>query len=738
MLRFSTRRVLIIGLGLIGGSFARALRSRGLVDEVMGYDRNRGECELGLSLGVIDRIVDDLETAVRGADLVVLAVPVKVMEQVLSEIKPWLRPETLITDVGSTKGNLVAAARRLFGTLPPGFVPGHPIAGTEKSGVGASDERLFVRRKLILTPLPESHPDATLAIARLWQGVGSEVLQMGVSRHDEVLAATSHLPHLLAFSLVDTLAHEAENTDIFRYAAGGFRDFTRIAASDPSMWHDICFANRDQLLSQIDRFSEGVGRLREAIAGGDSQALLGIFTRAKSAREHFSRILARSSYSPDLHNQPVLFRVRPGNVINGKADLPGDRSISHRAVILAALAEGVTDIEGFLEGEDSLATLQAFRDLGVVIEGPHQGLVRVYGVGMRGLQPPVGPIYLGSSATSMRLLSGLLAAQPFSTELYGDESVSRQSMLSVVEPLRRMGARIDTATDGRPPLKIDPVEVLPGTEQPLEVSSAQVKSALLLAGLYAEVATNIDQIKPSRDHTERMLSRFGCEIEERNGRLTMASGARLTATHLRVPGDLSAAAFFIVAAVLTPGAELLLEHVGINPTRIGLLKILQLMGADIELINVRDDGAEPVADIRVRHSVLTGIEVPEEWRALALDECPALLVAAAGAKGETRLGAPLKSAFVPGPRVTLMTAALTSLGVDLELDENGLVVRGSAMRGGRVSSGGDPRVAMALAIAGHCAQGEVDIEKCASVALFCPEFVDQARRIGIALYKEEG
>nr|WP_036183221.1 bifunctional prephenate dehydrogenase/3-phosphoshikimate 1-carboxyvinyltransferase [Marinobacterium lacunae] len=736
-MRFSTRKVLVIGLGLIGGSFARALRTRGLVDEVAGYDRNRGECELGLSLGVIDCVVDDLEAAVRKADLIVLAVPVKVMEQVLCEIKPWLNPQTLLTDVGSTKGNLVEAARRLFGTLPSGFVPGHPIAGTEKSGVGASDESLFVRRKLILTPLPETDPEATLAIARLWQGVGSEVLQMEVSRHDEVLAATSHLPHLLAFSLVDTLAHEAENTDIFRYAAGGFRDFTRIAASDPTMWHDICFANRDQLLAQIDRFSSGVERLRDAIERGDSQALLGIFTRAKSAREHFSRILARAAYSPDLHNHPVTFRVRPGNSINGRADLPGDRSISHRAVMLAALADGVTDIEGFLEGEDSLATLQAFRDLGVVIEGPHQGLVRVYGVGLHGLQPPVGPIYLGSSGTSMRLLCGVLSAQPFATELYGDQTLSTVSMSSVVEPLRQMGATIETAENGCPPIRITPVEALEGSEQPLRVSSAQVKSALLLAGLYTQKQTCIEQVKPSRDHTERMLGRFGCELKEKGGLLMMSPGRKLTATRLRVPGDLSAAAFFIVAATLTPGAELTLEHVGINPTRIGLLELLRQMGADIELINAHDECAEPVADIRVRHAQLRGIEIPEHWQSLALDECPALLVAAALAEGETKLhGA--ADLLAANNRLALMSEALTQLGVPVRVEGDSVTIRGARLHGGRVSSGGDPRVAMALSVAGHCASAPLDIDQCASVALFCPEFVDQARRIGIALYKEEG
>jgi 3-phosphoshikimate 1-carboxyvinyltransferase len=737
VLKFSTRRVLVIGLGLIGGSLARALRSRELVDEVVGYDRSRSECELGLSLGVIDRIGEDLEQEVRRADMVLLAVPVKVMESVLAEIKPWLRPQTLITDVGSTKGNLITAARALFGELPPGFVPGHPIAGAEKSGVGASDEDLFVRRKVILTPLPESDSGAVLAIARLWQAVGAEVLQMEVARHDEVLAATSHLPHLLAFSLVDTLAHEAENTDIFRYAAGGFRDFTRIAASDPSMWHDICFANRDQLLTQIDRFTDGVARLRDAVARGDSQQLLGIFTRAKSAREHFSRILARSAYSPDLHHRPVRFRIRPGQGLTGRVDISGDRSISHRAVMLAALADGVTDIEGFLEGEDSLATLQAFRDLGVVIEGPHQGLVRVFGVGLEGLQPPAGPIYLGSSGTSMRLLCGLLAAQPFDTELCGDEALSRVSMASVVEPLRRLGAQIETAAGECAPLRIRGNPNLKGTAEPFRVASAQVKSALLLAGLYTAEPVCIEQTSPSRDHTERMLAQFGAELERQGQTLCMPSGTRLQSTGLRVPGDLSVAAFFIVAATITPGSDIVLEHVGINPTRIGLVHILQAMGADITLLDVRDAGTEPVADIRIRHAELHGIDIAPQWRALALDECPALLVAAACADGETVLTEPSSGALATSARLQAMERGLRAMGVQLTRSQGQLRIQGGPIAAARLDSGGDPRVAMALTLAGLRATGPVAIDGCAAVALFCPEFADQARRIGIELYREE-
>ncbi|SEG71276.1 bifunctional prephenate dehydrogenase/3-phosphoshikimate 1-carboxyvinyltransferase [Marinobacterium lutimaris] len=736
MLKFSTGRVLVIGLGLIGGSLARALKQRKLVDEVVGFDLNRAECELGLSLGVIDRIGEDLGQEVSKAGLVLLAVPVKVMETVLAEIRPWLREDTLITDVGSTKGNLVLAARTLFGELPPGFVPGHPIAGAEKSGVGASDVDLFVRRKVILTPLPESAPEATLAIARMWQAVGAEVLQMDVSRHDEVLAATSHLPHLLAFSLVDTLAHEAENTDIFRYAAGGFRDFTRIAASDPSMWHDICFANRDQLLAQIDRFTAGVSRLRDAVDRGDSQALLGIFTRARSAREHFSRILARSAYSPQVQQRPARFLVRPDGKISGSIAVSGDRSISHRAIILAALADGITDIDGFLDGEDSLATLQAFRDLGVVIEGPHQGRVRVYGVGLNGLQPPVGPIYLGSSGTSMRLLCGVLAGQDFATELCGDDQLNTESMRTLVQPLRALGAQIDTADGHRAPLKIMPAQLQsPGAA--LSVGSAQVKSALLLAGLYTRGRLCIEEEGVSRDHTERMLGRFGVSLQQETEHICIEPGQRLVGTQLRIPGDLSLAAFFLVAANITPGAELLLEHIGINPTRMGLVTILKQMGADIELLDAHEECGEPVADIRVRHAALQGVRIPDELSRLALNECPALLVAAVCAEGETRLSLPENDTFLSNTRLTLMCQALEQLGVVLSVKNNELSVSGGALGGGRLDSGGDPRVAMALTIAAQRAAGPLDIAGCESVGSFCPEFADLARRIGIALFKEE-
>jgi prephenate dehydrogenase len=281
------KRLCIIGVGLIGGSLARALKAAGACGEVVGYGRNPEALRRALELGVIDRAESDIAAAARGADVIVLGVPVGAMEAVLGELKPHLEPRTILTDVGSTKGSVVEAAKRVFGTLPPRFVPGHPIAGTEQSGVEASFAELFRQRRVILTPDAATDREALETIRRMWQQTGAEVIEMPVAHHDEVLAATSHLPHLLAFTLVDTLARLEEHDDIFRFAAGGFRDFTRIASSNPQMWHDICLNNRDALLKMLQRFSTELGTLARAIEGGDSEAILATFQRAKSARDAY-------------------------------------------------------------------------------------------------------------------------------------------------------------------------------------------------------------------------------------------------------------------------------------------------------------------------------------------------------------------------------------------------------------------------------------------------------------------
>ena len=728
--------LVVIGLGLIGGSFAKGLRERGLCREVVGVDLDPESRRLAVELGVVDRCEERLADACKGAELIQLAVPILAMEKLLGELARLDLGDAVLTDVGSAKGNVVRAARLAFGEMPARFVPGHPIAGSEQSGVEAANGELFRRHKVILTPLEQTNPQALQLVDSLWRELGADVEHMQVEHHDQVLAATSHLPHLLAFGLVDSLAKRSENLEIFRYAAGGFRDFTRIAGSDPVMWHDIFLANREAVLHTLDLFRGDLDALRDAVDAGDGHQLLGVFTRARVAREHFSKILARRAYVDAMHSNDLIFLANPGGKLSGRIRVPGDKSISHRSIMLGSLAEGTTEVEGFLEGEDALATLQAFRDMGVVIEGPHHGRVTIHGVGLHGLQAPPGPIYLGNSGTSMRLLSGLLAAQPFDVTLTGDASLSKRPMNRVARPLREMGALIETAPEGRPPLTIRGGQRLTGMSYEMPMASAQVKSCLLLAGLYAAGETSVTEPAPTRDHTERMLRGFGYPVTVDGSTASLESGHKLKATHIEVPADISSAAFFLVAGSIAEGSELLLEHVGINPTRTGVIDILKLMGGDITLENQREVGGEPVADIRVRSAKLKGIDIPEDLVPLAIDEFPVLFVAASCAEGHTVLRGAEELRVKESDRIQVMADGLIALGVKAEPTPDGIVIEGGTIGGGEVWSHGDHRIAMAFSVASLRATAPIRIHDCANVATSFPNFLALAAQVGMRVAEE--
>ena len=731
------QRVAVIGLGLIGGSLAKAIRDNGLAVTVVGADKRADELALGTELGVIDEAAGSVAEAVAGSDLVVLAVPVKATRAVLAEIRPHLGENAVLTDVGSTKSSFVNDVREVFGDLPAKMIPGHPIAGSEKSGIRAANPELFANHKVILTPAENVGQPDLEKLRALWEGCGATVLTMSVAYHDEVLAATSHLPHLIAFSLVDTLAGEDENLDIFRYAAGGFRDFTRIAASDPVMWHDIFLSNRDAVLRVIDHFTHDLDQLRTAIADQDSATLLRVFSRAKAAREHFSKMLSGQAYVTNNSQKQVTFRLQPGGRISGEIRVPGDKSISHRSIMLGALADGITEVKGFLEGEDSLATLQAFRDMGVTIEGPDAGFVRIHGVGINGLQAPRGPLYLGNSGTAMRLFSGLLAAQPFDSELTGDESLSKRPMGRVADPLRAMGAVIDTAEGGRPPLKIRGGHALTGIHYEMPVASAQVKSCLLLAGLYAEGVTSVTEPAPTRDHTERMLEGFGYHVHRDTATASVTGGGRLAATAIDVPADISSSAFFLVAASIAPDSDLTIRHVGMNPTRVGVINILRMMGANIEVLEERVIGGEPVADLRVRSAELKGIDIPEDQVPLAIDEFPVLFIAAVCAEGRTVLRGAEEHRVKESDRIQVMADGLTALGVETTVTPDGIVIDGGqTMTAGTVNSHGDHRIAMAFSVASLRAEGDIKVTDCANVSTSFPGFVELAKQTGINIAAE--
>ncbi|MFB1011385.1 MAG: bifunctional prephenate dehydrogenase/3-phosphoshikimate 1-carboxyvinyltransferase [Thiopseudomonas sp.] len=733
-----TGRLTVIGLGLIGASFAKAARELKLCREVVGVDSDASTCSAALELGIADRTTVNLAEGCSGADVILLAGPVLAAGGILQQLAglPEVR-SAVITDVGSVKGAFEQAALRAFGALPAGLVPGHPIAGSERSGVTAANSSLFRQHKVILTPHAGSSPQAVARVTWLWQQMGADVEHMSVQQHDLVLAATSHLPHLLAFGLVDSLAHRDQNLDIFRYAAGGFRDFTRIAASDPQMWHDIFLSNRDAVLQQLDALTEDLASLRQAVEQGDGRYLMGVFTRARVAREHFSTILAQRAYMQTMDKE-LIFVAQPGGSANGTIRVPGDKSISHRTIMLGSLAIGTTEVDGFLEGEDALATIQAFRDMGVVIEGPVEGRVVIHGVGLHGLQPPPGPIYVGNSGTTMRLLSGILAGQAFDTTLTGDASLSKRPMNRVAKPLREMGAVIETGPEGRPPLTIRGGNKLTGMHYDMPMASAQVKSCLLLAGLYASGSTSVSEPAPTRDHSERMLQGFGYPVEVHGSVVKLESGHELSATRIEVPADISSAAFFLVAASIAENADVTLEHVGINPTRTGVIDILKLMGADISIERVRVVGGEPVADLRVRSAPLKGIEIPEELVPLAIDEFPVLFIAAACAEGRTILRGAEELRVKECDRIEVMADGLRTLGVQVETLPDGIIIDGGPMGGGEVWAHGDHRIAMSFSVASLRAAQPIRIHGSQHVATSFPNFLQLCARLGMRVSAEVG
>ena len=428
------------------------------------------------------------------------------------------------------------------------------------------------------------------------------------------------------------------------------------------------------------------------------------------------------------------YLVEPSAAITGSIRVPGDKSISHRALMFGAIASGTTHVTGFLEGEDCLSTLKAVAKLGVKVHRPAPGEVRVEGVGLRGFTAPDSVLDMGNAGTAMRLFMGLMSAQPFDTELVGDASLMRRPMERVARPLRTMGAQIDTR-DGHPPVRIRGGAKLQGIRYDMPMASAQVKSAVLLAGLYAQGETTVVEPAVTRDHTERMLQGFGAEVVARGGTVTVRPPQRLESTNIAVPGDFSSAAFFIVAACIGAREPVVIEGVGVNPTRTGLLEMLSLMGADLRLINHRSAGAEPVADIEIRPAQLRGVRVPERLVPLAIDEFPAFFIAAACAAGETLVTGAEELRVKESDRIAVMARGLDAIGVRNEVLPDGLRIEGGRFGGGVVDSHGDHRVAMSFAVASLRAAAPIEIRDVANVATSFPGFVDLARSVGLQLHE---
>ena len=432
-----------------------------------------------------------------------------------------------------------------------------------------------------------------------------------------------------------------------------------------------------------------------------------------------------------------IFILEPAATLSGTVRVPGDKSMSHRSIMFGAIAHGVTEVSGFLEGEDSLHTLDAFRAMGVRIERGGAGEVTLHGNGIAALTPPQNPIYLGNSGTGMRLLTGLMAGMNIPAVLTGDESLTGRPMRRIVNPLEQMGASISTGEGGTPPLTIAKSPTLSSIEYNCPMASAQVKSAILLAGLHAKGTTTVHEPAVTRDHTERMLRGFGVEVSVEGLSASITGGQTLSATTLTVPGDISSSAFFLVGASMTPGSELILTGVGMNPSRTGVIDILRLMGAQIDVINQRITGGEPIADLHVTGSQLQGIEVPEELVSLAIDEFPALFVAAASATGTTVITGAEELRVKETDRIQVMADGLRALGGDIQDTPDGARVTGKRLAGGVADSCGDHRTAMSFAMASLIADGPITVLDCANVNTSFPGFAATARASGLNIEERD-
>lgn len=413
--------------------------------------------------------------------------------------------------------------------------------------------------------------------------------------------------------------------------------------------------------------------------------------------------------------------------------MPGDKSISHRSIMLGSIAEGVTEVSGLLEAEDVLATLATFESMGVNIERLGDGCLRIHGVGLHGLKAPSNDLYVGNSGTSMRLLVGLLAGQAFDATLTGDVSLSKRPMRRVLDPLVLMGAKVQSNENGFSPLKISGGRSLTAIDYVMPMGSAQVKSCLLLAGLYAAGTTRVTEPAVTRDHTERMLEGFGYVVEKTGNTISVTGGGTLTATKVDVPTDISSAAFMLVAALITSNSDITLEHVGINPTRTGIIDILKAMGADLTLENNRIIGGEEVADIRVKSSPLKGIHIPEKFVGLAIDEFPVIFVAAACAEGETVLTGAAELRVKESDRIQSMAEGLQAVGVDAQASDDGMIIQGGSIKGGIVESYDDHRIAMSFAVAGLRSEQGIQVNNCENVKTSFPSFMALAKKCGFNL-----
>lgn len=719
--------VLIVGLGMIGGSFAKSLKQQGLAT-LYGADRRAGELTLGVSTGVIDYPAELDEATISKMDIIILATPVRAMELVLSEIKSFIKPTTLITDVGSTKGSVVKAAAKVFGEAPANFIPGHPIAGAEKSGVLAANPHLFEKHMAIVTPLPYSDPELLDRLHRLWRAVGADVVSMDVDHHDHVLAASSHLPHLLAYTLVDTLANADRSQDIFRFAAGGFRDFTRIASSDPVMWRDVFLANKDATLATLDLFTDRLSEMRQAIVDADGASMYGVFTRAKSARDHFLRLLEQRTLGKPQEKQ-VSITVNPASAVNGEIKLVGDKSLSHRALIMAALADGVSELANVDLAGDVKVTMQALKDMGVVIEEFGYGSVRVHGVGRTGLRAPIAPINVHGSATSLYLLSPVLAGQAFSVEVVADDSLLNTPFTHLLSLLKSAGASVSSAAADCLPFKFTPTNIKPLAAKMLPgPASSRLMSSAVLLSLFARGDSSFKSSVQLDDQMSRLFATFGIVVSGQS--VIKVSHSQVSAANIELPADMQQGLWSVLLATLLPGSELQLHCVSCNGRMQALLDILRQAGAKIE-VQGEPFGVFATQSLRISFAKLQGFSLDVKQSYEFREFLPFLAMAAVYAEGNSQFEGVSNLPYFYEDRMTTLVDGVNHIGCVSEWHAGTLFIKGSTPQGGDLDSAGNPQVAFAfLLLAARCRNGAT-VRDCQKLLAQIPKLEEIATVLGL-------
>lgn len=718
--------VLVVGLGMIGGSFAKSLKLQGLAT-LFGADRRAGELTLGVSTGVIDHPAQLDEATISSMDIIILATPVRAMESVLTEIKPFIKPTTLITDVGSTKGSVVAAAKKVFGEAPANFIPGHPIAGAEKSGVLAANPHLFEKHMAIVTPLPYSDPELLDRLHRLWRAVGADVVSMDVDHHDHVLAASSHLPHLLAYTLVDALANAERSQDIFRFAAGGFRDFTRIASSDPVMWRDVFLANKDATLATLDLFTERLDEMRQAIVEADGASMYGVFTRAKSARDHFLRLLEQRTMGKP-QEKAVAISVSPASAINGAIKLIGDKSLSHRALIMAALAKGVSELSNIDLTGDVKVTMQALKDMGVVIEEFGYGAVRVHGVGRRGLRAPIAPINVHNSATSLYLLAPILSGQAFHVEVIGEETLLNTPFTHLLALMREAGASVTSAAADCLPFKFAPAELMPvKIELPGPPSSRLMSSAVLLS-LFAEGQSQFSTVLHFDDQVRALFASFGVDIDGESD--ISVSSNELKGTTLDLPADMQQTLWSVLLATLLPGSSLRLSGVSSQGRMVKVLSLLQDAGAKIDWVG-EPIGVFAAQSVQVSFAKLSSFNLDAVQSYEMREFLTQLATAAIYAEGDSQFEGISHLPYFYEDRITTFVDGVNHIGGAVEWHAGTLLLKGCTPQGGDLDSAGNELVALAfLLLAARCRKGAT-VRDCQKLLAQIPNLEEIAAQLGL-------